>query len=93
MRVTAARSSSVASSWAVRSSRCSLGASCRSGWCGAWRISASRASIRWLGAARRAIAAERAACLGVYGSTVGPGRVAIGDPVFLEGRPAGTSSR
>jgi hypothetical protein len=41
----------------------------------------------------RAIAAERAACLGVYGSTVGPGRVAIGDPVFLEGRPAGTSSR
>jgi uncharacterized protein YcbX len=41
----------------------------------------------------RAIVAERAACLGVYGSTVGPGRVAIGDPVFLEGRPAGMSSR
>lgn len=32
----------------------------------------------------RAIAAERAACLGVYGTTARPGRVAIGDPVLLE---------
>jgi uncharacterized protein YcbX len=35
----------------------------------------------------KAIAAERAACLGVYGSTVRPGRVAIGDPVLLEADP------
>lgn len=33
----------------------------------------------------RAIAGERDACLGVYGSTVEPGRVAVGDPVVLEG--------
>ncbi len=33
----------------------------------------------------RAIARERQACLGVYGSTVEPGRVAVGDPVFLQG--------
>lgn len=32
----------------------------------------------------RAITRERAACLGVYGSTVQPGRVAVGDPVLLE---------
>ncbi|HEU5057148.1 MAG TPA: MOSC N-terminal beta barrel domain-containing protein [Kofleriaceae bacterium] len=32
----------------------------------------------------RAIAAERDACLGVYASTVQPGRVAVGDPVILE---------
>jgi uncharacterized protein YcbX len=32
----------------------------------------------------RAIARERQACLGVYGSTVQPGRVAVGDPVVLE---------
>jgi uncharacterized protein YcbX len=32
----------------------------------------------------RAIAREREACLGVYGSTVQPGRVAVGDPVFVE---------
>jgi uncharacterized protein len=31
----------------------------------------------------RAIAKERQTCLGVYGSTVQPGRVAIGDPVML----------
>ena len=31
----------------------------------------------------RAIARERQACLGVYGSTVQPGRVAVGDPVVL----------
>lgn len=31
----------------------------------------------------KAIAREREACLGVYGSTVTPGRVAIGDPVLL----------
>ena len=35
----------------------------------------------------KAIAAERAACLGVYGSTVRPGRIAIGDPVLLEADP------
>lgn len=32
----------------------------------------------------RAIAAERDSCFGVYGSTVEPGRVAVGDPVELE---------
>ena len=32
----------------------------------------------------RAIARERETCLGVYGSTVQPGRVAVGDPVVLE---------
>jgi uncharacterized protein len=32
----------------------------------------------------RAIAREREACLGVYGSTVLPGRVAVGDPVVIE---------
>lgn len=32
----------------------------------------------------RAIASERQACLGVYGSTVAPGPVAIGDPVSIE---------
>jgi uncharacterized protein YcbX len=31
----------------------------------------------------RTIARERDACLGVYGSTVDPGRVALGDPVVL----------
>ena len=31
----------------------------------------------------RAIARERDSCLGVYGSTVEPGRVAVGDPVVL----------
>jgi uncharacterized protein YcbX len=33
--------------------------------------------LRW-------IAQERDTCLGVYGSTVSPGRVAVGDPVLLE---------
>jgi uncharacterized protein len=33
----------------------------------------------------RGIAKERQSCLGVYGSTVEPGRVAVGDPVLLEG--------
>lgn len=32
----------------------------------------------------RAIARERDACLGVYGTTVQPGRVAVGDPVVVE---------
>ncbi|HEU4408828.1 MAG TPA: MOSC N-terminal beta barrel domain-containing protein [Polyangiaceae bacterium] len=32
----------------------------------------------------RAIAHERQACLGIYGSTVRPGRVAVGDAVLLE---------
>lgn len=31
----------------------------------------------------RAIVGERGACLGVYGSTVEPGRVAVGDPVSV----------
>jgi uncharacterized protein YcbX len=34
----------------------------------------------------RAVAEERQGCLGVYGSTVVPGRVALNDPVFLEPR-------
>jgi uncharacterized protein YcbX len=33
----------------------------------------------------RTIARERDACAGVYGSTVQPGRVGVGDPVVLEG--------
>lgn len=43
----------------------------------------------------RALVTDRAACLGVYGSTVRPGRVAIGDAVILEDRPepALTSTR
>ena len=32
----------------------------------------------------RAIGRERQACLGVYGTTVTPGRVAVGDPVSIE---------
>jgi hypothetical protein len=32
----------------------------------------------------RAIARERQTCLGVYGSTVSPGRVAVGDAVVIE---------
>ncbi len=32
----------------------------------------------------RAIAREREACLGVYGTTVQPGRVAVGDPVVID---------
>jgi uncharacterized protein len=34
----------------------------------------------------RAVAQERQGCLGVYGTTVEPGRVAVGDPVRLEHR-------
>ena len=34
----------------------------------------------------RAIVAERQTCLGVYGSTVSPGPIAVGDPVVLEPR-------
>jgi uncharacterized protein len=33
----------------------------------------------------RAIAQQRDTCMGVYGSTVTPGRVAVGDPVVVEG--------
>lgn len=33
----------------------------------------------------QAIARERDACVGVYGSTVEPGRVGVGDPVILDG--------
>jgi uncharacterized protein YcbX len=32
----------------------------------------------------RAIARDRQGCLGVYGSTVEPGRVAVNDPVLIE---------
>jgi uncharacterized protein len=32
----------------------------------------------------RAIATDRQGCLGVYGSTVEPGRIAVGDPVIIE---------
>ena len=32
----------------------------------------------------RTVARERQACIGVYGSTVQPGRIAVGDPVVLE---------
>jgi uncharacterized protein len=32
----------------------------------------------------RAVAQDRQGCLGIYGSTVEPGRVAVGDPVLLE---------
>jgi uncharacterized protein YcbX len=32
----------------------------------------------------RTVARDRGGCLGVYGSTVQPGRVAIGDPVAIE---------
>jgi uncharacterized protein YcbX len=35
----------------------------------------------------RAIARERQTCLGVYGSTVSPGRVAVGDTVVIEPSP------
>jgi uncharacterized protein YcbX len=34
----------------------------------------------------RAIASEHEVCLGVYGSTVQPGRVAVGDPVIMGAR-------
>lgn len=33
----------------------------------------------------RAVARDRQGCLGVYGSTVEPGRVAVNDPVLIEG--------
>jgi uncharacterized protein len=35
----------------------------------------------------RTLAREREACIGVYGSTVSPGPVAVGDAVVLEGAP------
>jgi uncharacterized protein YcbX len=36
----------------------------------------------------RAVADQRQGCLGVYGTTVNPGRVAIDDTVSIEGEPA-----
>ena len=36
----------------------------------------------------RTVARDRQGCLGVYGSTVEPGRVAVNDPVLLESRGA-----
>ena len=38
----------------------------------------------------RTLARERDACIGVYGSTVRPGRVALGDPVALVAPPPAT---
>lgn len=38
----------------------------------------------------RAITAARQACSGVYGSTIQPGRVAVGDPVIVEREPGDT---
>lgn len=35
----------------------------------------------------RTVARERGGCLGVYGSTVEPGRVAVGDEVLIESEP------
>ena len=32
----------------------------------------------------RRVASDRQGCLGVYGSTVEPGRVAVNDPVLIE---------
>ena len=40
----------------------------------------------------RAIALDRGSCLGVYGSIVRPGRVAVGDDVILAHRPGDASS-
>jgi uncharacterized protein YcbX len=34
----------------------------------------------------RAVARDRQGCLGVYGSTVEPGRIAMNDPVLIESR-------
>jgi uncharacterized protein YcbX len=42
------------------------------------------ATLRRDPAILRAIARERGALFGVYGSTVEPGRVAVGDPVETE---------
>ena len=33
----------------------------------------------------RTIAQERDTCLGVYGTIVEPGRIAVGDPIVLDG--------
>lgn len=38
----------------------------------------------------RTVASERQGCLGVYGSTVVPGRVAMGDPVVIESAIGGS---
>jgi uncharacterized protein YcbX len=34
----------------------------------------------------RTVARDRQGCLGVYGSTVEPGRIALNDPVLIESR-------
>jgi uncharacterized protein YcbX len=41
----------------------------------------------------RTVARDRQGCLGVYGSTVGPGRVALGDAVVIEAPEATSGSR
>lgn len=46
-------------------------------------INVDPATLRRDPAVLRAVARERQACLGVYGSTVAPGRVAVGDAVVL----------
>ena len=38
----------------------------------------------WLGCILRSVTGDRQGCAGGYGTTVKPGRVAAGDPVFIE---------
>jgi uncharacterized protein YcbX len=47
-------------------------------------VNVDPATTRRSPAVLRTIARERQACLGVYGSIVQPGRVAVGDPVVIE---------
>ena len=35
----------------------------------------------------RTVTRERQGCLGAYGTTVEPGRVAVNDPVLIESQP------
>jgi hypothetical protein len=47
-------------------------------------VNVDLATTRRNPAVLRAIAHHRQVCLGVYGSTVEPGRVNVGDPVFID---------
>lgn len=47
-------------------------------------INVDPATIERNTAVLRTVAQQRQACLGVYGTTVRPGRVAVGDPVVIE---------
>jgi uncharacterized protein YcbX len=47
-------------------------------------VNVDPASTRRNPAILRAIAQHRQVCLGVYGSTVEPGRVSLGDPVWID---------